>query len=109
MSASEASFSGTAAGGVLTVTDGVHTARLKLTGDYVGSTFIAASDGNGGVLIEDPTSGSAGPAAKAPAATANGLAAAMAGFGAAFSATPALGRPPHGPLILLLAAGCARA
>ena len=51
VSASEATFSGKTAGGVLTVTDGTNTAHIALAGDYTTSTFIAASDGHGGVLI----------------------------------------------------------
>jgi hypothetical protein len=52
--ANEATFSGTAASGVLTVTDGTHVAKLKLLGDYLGATFTAASDGHGGVIVHDP-------------------------------------------------------
>jgi len=52
-------YAGTSAGGVLTVTDGAHTASIKLIGDYTASTFVAATDGHGGTLIHDP--------AKAPA------------------------------------------
>jgi hypothetical protein len=55
VSASEATYSGTTSGGVLTVSDGSHTARLNLVGDYTGSTFTAASDGSGGVIVTDPT------------------------------------------------------
>jgi len=51
VNAGEASFSGTGAGGVLTVTDGTHTARINLTGAYTAATFTAASDGHGGVAI----------------------------------------------------------
>jgi len=47
----EATFSGAAAGGLLTVGDGTHTANLHLVGDYVGDAFTAASDGHGGVVI----------------------------------------------------------
>ena len=49
--AGEASFSGTASSGVLTVTDGTHTAQTTLVGDYLGATFTAASDGKGGVDV----------------------------------------------------------
>ncbi len=54
VSAGEATFVGSASGGVLTVTDGVHTAKIHLAGDYTGSTFVASSDGAGGVIIVDP-------------------------------------------------------
>ncbi len=52
--AGEATFSGTTAGGVLTVTDGTHTARITLAGDYLGATWTAASDCAGGDLVSDP-------------------------------------------------------
>jgi hypothetical protein len=82
--ASEATFSGTAVGGVLTVTDGTHTARIALSGDYRGSTWISSSDGSGGVVVVDPASrtntlpfvsamarlGAGGPALDTPLATA---------------------------------------
>ena len=54
VSAAEASFSGTSSGGVLTVTDGTNTAQIHLTGNYLSSTFVAADDGAGGVIIHDP-------------------------------------------------------
>lgn len=53
--ANEATFSGTTTSGVLTVSDGVHTAHINLKGYYLGSTFTAASDGRGGTIIRDPT------------------------------------------------------
>jgi hypothetical protein len=74
VSSSEASFSGNTPGGVLTVTDGTHTARLTLKGNYTTSTFIAASDGHGGVLVIDPKR----PLTASPLA----LITAMAGLGA---------------------------
>ncbi len=46
--AGEATFSGDATGGVLTITDGPHTARINLTGDYLGARFVASDDGRGG-------------------------------------------------------------
>ncbi len=52
--AGEATFTGTATSGVLKVTDGVHTAKITLIGDYTASTFIASSDGHGGTLVHDP-------------------------------------------------------
>jgi hypothetical protein len=56
VSAGEARFSGSATSGVLTVTDGTHTAHIALTGNYTGATFTAASDGHGGVkIIDTPT------------------------------------------------------
>jgi hypothetical protein len=55
--------------GVLTVTDGTHTAKIKLRGDYLGSIFTLSSDGHGGTLVRDP----------APAST-RALVAAIASF-----------------------------
>jgi len=54
VSSTEATFAGTAGGGVLTVTDGTHTAHITLKGDYRASTFTASSDGHGGTIIVDP-------------------------------------------------------
>jgi hypothetical protein len=51
-----ASYKGTAASGVLTVTDGAHTARITLIGDYLASSFSVASDGHGGTKVTDPAS-----------------------------------------------------
>ena len=53
VSAGEATFKGSITSGRLTVTDGVHTARIALTGDYRGATFTAASDGHGGVIVTE--------------------------------------------------------
>jgi hypothetical protein len=36
---------------VLTVSDGTHTAHITLVGNFLASTFVAASDGHGGVSI----------------------------------------------------------
>jgi hypothetical protein len=58
VSSTEATFSGTASSGVLTVTDGTHTAHITLAGDYRASTFTASSDGHGGTIIVDPTAAS---------------------------------------------------
>jgi hypothetical protein len=49
--ADEATFSGTSGSGVLTVTDGAHSARLTLDGDYLGWTFKASRNGSGGVTV----------------------------------------------------------
>jgi hypothetical protein len=66
--ATSASFSGTTASGVLTVTFGPHTAKITLIGNYTASTFTVSSDGHGGTSVIDPA-----------AAT---LVGAMAAFGA---------------------------
>jgi VCBS repeat-containing protein len=47
----EATFAGNSSGGILTVTDGTHTAHISLVGDYTLSTFVAASDGSGGTDV----------------------------------------------------------
>ena len=46
-------YSGTASGGNLTVTDGSHTANIALLGDYMASTFVTSSDGHGGTNVVD--------------------------------------------------------
>ena len=61
VSGSEPTFSGNASGGVLTVTDGTHTAKIHLIGDYLGSTFTASSDGHGGTIVVDPAAPPAEP------------------------------------------------
>jgi hypothetical protein len=48
-----ASYSGTTASGVLTVTDGTHTANITLIGDYTASTFVVSSDHGGGTNVID--------------------------------------------------------
>jgi hypothetical protein len=47
-------YSGTASGGNLTVTDGTHSANIALLGNYLASTFVASSDGHGGTNVVDP-------------------------------------------------------
>ncbi len=64
----EASYSGTTSGGVLTVTDGTHTAHITLAGDYTTAAFVAASDGHGGTTITDPAAGQTARLAAAIAA-----------------------------------------
>jgi hypothetical protein len=64
-----ATFSGTVTYGVLTVSDGVHTARFHLLGAIGGATFVTSTDGHGGTNV------SSRPAA----ASVQALAAAMAG------------------------------
>ena len=50
-------FSGDTSGGVLSVTDGSHTANIALLGNYMASAFVASSDGHGGTYIVDPPIG----------------------------------------------------
>jgi hypothetical protein len=54
VSAAEATFSGTSKSGVLTVSDGTHTAHITLMGNYTKATFVASSDGRGGTTVVDP-------------------------------------------------------
>jgi hypothetical protein len=68
----KATYSGTKTSGILTVTDGTHTAKLHLTGNYLASTWTLTSDGHGGTTVTDPTP----QTAAAPTA----LLSAMAGF-----------------------------
>ncbi|MDE2477086.1 MAG: hypothetical protein KGO48_18665, partial [Alphaproteobacteria bacterium] len=49
-----ANYFGNSSGGTLTVTDGVHSANIKLSGNYLGSSFVVASDDHGGTLLRDP-------------------------------------------------------
>jgi hypothetical protein len=49
-------FSGTSAGGTLSVSDASHTANIALLGNYLASTFVLSSDGHGGTLAVDPPS-----------------------------------------------------
>ena len=67
-----ATFAENASGtsGVLTVTDGTRTAKLKLAGDYSTSTFTTSSDGHGGTKVVDQTT--ANPALFASEAAAMG-------------------------------------
>ena len=53
--ATEATFNGTASGGVLTVTDGTRAAHIHLHGDYTGVAFMTAADGQGGIMVTDTT------------------------------------------------------
>ena len=44
-------YVGDASGGVLTITDGLHSISMTLVGDYLHAHFAGASDGNGGTLV----------------------------------------------------------
>nr|MBA3811458.1 hypothetical protein [Caulobacteraceae bacterium] len=91
--AGEATFSGSASGGFLTVNDGTHTAQIRLSGDYTGDSFVAASDGQGGVAITVVAGG---------APSIHPFVAAMAGLGAAAGTShiPAEVRSDHRPALL---------
>ncbi len=61
------SYTGTATGGTLTVTDGSHSANIALLGNYLASSFVASSDGHGGTnVIDPPLSASTHPLNLAP-------------------------------------------
>jgi hypothetical protein len=91
----KASFSGTTASGVLTVTDGTHTAKITLIGNYTASTFNVSSDGHGGVKVVDPTTAQSGSSVT--------LASAMAAFAPQSSGTVGPAAEPRRGDVLLLA------
>jgi hypothetical protein len=61
-----ASFSGTSTSGALAVTNGTDSANIALLGNYLASTFMTASDGNGGTLVMDTSSSSQVPSLAVP-------------------------------------------
>ena len=85
--ATTASYSGTKTSGVLTVTDGAHTAKIHLAGDFLASSWTLASDGHGGTTVVDP----AAPLTQAMASFATG-----GGAGGAILNSPA----PRSQLLL---------
>jgi hypothetical protein len=50
----QTAFSGDSTHGTLTVTDGVHTAKIGLSGNYTSSTWTLSNDGHGGTDLVDP-------------------------------------------------------
>src|SRR5262249_62292503 len=60
-------YSGTSTGGTLTVSDGTHTAKIALQGNYLASIFVASSDGHGGPHFVGP-GGTRAPAVTRPMA-----------------------------------------
>jgi hypothetical protein len=40
-------------GGTLSITDGTHSAKLALLGNYMAASFVTAADGHGGTLITE--------------------------------------------------------
>jgi hypothetical protein len=68
--ATTATYSGTTASGVLTVSNGTLSVSIDLIGNYKGRVFTVTDDGTGGVVVKDP------PAAS----TATKLTGAMAAF-----------------------------
>ena len=95
----QATFSGNANSGVLTVTDGTHTAHITLKGDYTGTHFVTRSDGNGGVSVVDRPS---------PAAVRHQFVAAMASAGAGSAGALHTATQIHTQAMTLLAAPGAR-
>jgi hypothetical protein len=94
VSSTEATFSGTSKSGVLTVTDGTHTAHITLVGNYTKSTFVASSDGHLGTIVVDPKA-KGGAAMIAPSPSLHPLIAAMAAMAApAGTMAWAIDRPP---------------
>jgi len=83
--ATKATYGGTTTSGTLTVTDGTHTSKIKLAGNYTTSTWTLSSDGHGGTKIVDPT---------APAKSPNLFLSAMADFGAPSGGPIAAGSEP---------------
>jgi hypothetical protein len=77
--ATTAGYAGTKKRGVLTVTDGTHTANIHLKGNYLNSTFVVSGDGHGGAIVHDPAAPALSPP-WAPAALAQRFVAALAGF-----------------------------
>ncbi|HEY2177483.1 MAG TPA: hypothetical protein VGH15_02780, partial [Caulobacteraceae bacterium] len=71
----------TTASGILTVTDGTHTAHIHLTGNYTTAKWTLTADTGGGTIIVDPT-----------APKPHMIVAAMAGLGGA----PPGGAPAYG-------------
>ncbi len=100
----KATYSGTTTSGVLTVTDGTHTSKINLTGNYTTSTFVLASDGHGGTLIHDPAKATASaitPPARRDLTPPAAFIGAMAGLGSGGAATSLAGAgPPLKPLTL---------
>ena len=91
VSAGEATFSGTASGGILTVRDGTHTAHVNLAGNFLTSTFVCASDGHGGVIIHDQQAEASTPPSP------HALIAAMSTLGSgSASAVPHIAEPWRG-------------
>jgi hypothetical protein len=83
----EALYAGGKAGGVLTVTDQIHTAHINLQGNFLDCAFNVSSDGHGGVLVT-ATKG----AALFEAPSVHGFISAMAGFGGPGAAEVLLGQ-----------------
>jgi hypothetical protein len=76
-----ATYSGTASGGTLTVSNGTNSVKLNLLGDYSTASWLLSKDRNGGTLVVDPPiSGSLTP--NADHGTASGIDLSEISFGA---------------------------
>jgi hypothetical protein len=95
----KASYSGTTKSGTLTVTDGTHTAKIALIGNYIGSTFTPSDDGHGGTKVVDPA------ALTTPVASAAHFIAAMSSLGAHGAPLTAAAEPWRGTIAALAAPG----
>jgi hypothetical protein len=49
------SYNGKSTGGTLTVSDGVHIAKIAMVGSYTQSNFTLADDGSGHTMVSDPS------------------------------------------------------
>jgi hypothetical protein len=87
-----ATYSGSTTSGTLTVTDGVHTAHIKLVGNYATAGFTLSNDGNGGTTVIDPAP------ARTPAAITQAMATFQIGAPTGQAGTPAW-QVPKLPLV----------
>jgi hypothetical protein len=53
-STAHTSYSGTSTAGVLTVTDGAHSAKIHFIGNYTAATWVLSKDTSGGTIVVDP-------------------------------------------------------
>ena len=83
-----ASYSGTTAGGTLTVSNGATSVNLALVGNYTTSTWTLSSDGKGGTNVVDPPAPSSGTSGSSSSAD---IAQTDAGAGLAVGANATLG------------------
>src|SRR5262249_11754860 len=81
-----ATYSGTASGGTLTVSNGTNSVNLNLLGDYRTDSWALSKDRNGGTLIADPRIGGS-PTRNANHGIASGIDLSEISFGA--NTTPA--------------------
>ena len=48
-----AAMAASAVGGILSIKDGTHIAKLALLGNYMATSFVTAADGHGGTLVTE--------------------------------------------------------